>query len=140
MTSKREDIMAAIATLLAATTGVSGRVYRSRVDAVRREESPAIILEQLEDRVEFTSIGYFDWSMQFRVSVITRGDIPDRLADPVINDIYSRLMADRSLGGLVMDIEPVAISFRMSEGDLPACVSELNFTTKHRTSVTSLEL
>ena len=45
MASKREQILAALKTSLTNTTGVGTRVYRSRVAAVTRAESPAGALQ-----------------------------------------------------------------------------------------------
>jgi hypothetical protein len=44
MTTKREQILAAVDTLLAATAGATGRVYRSRQEAFGRNESPAVVI------------------------------------------------------------------------------------------------
>ena len=52
MTTKREQIMARLLTTLANTTGVSTRIYRSRVVPLSRGESPALILEPVSDTVE----------------------------------------------------------------------------------------
>ena len=52
MTTKRETILARIATVLAGTTGVSDRIYRSRVTALQRTETPSIIFEPQSDSVE----------------------------------------------------------------------------------------
>ena len=45
MTTKRESILAAIRTALTNTTGVSTRIYRSRVEPLARGELPAIVVE-----------------------------------------------------------------------------------------------
>jgi hypothetical protein len=45
MTTKREQILAAVNTLLAPTAGVSGRVYRSRQEAFSRSESKSVVIE-----------------------------------------------------------------------------------------------
>lgn len=50
--SKREQILAAIRSKLTNTTGVGTRIYRSRVEPLARQESPAIIVEPLKDRCE----------------------------------------------------------------------------------------
>ena len=41
MASKREQILAAIKTSLANTTGVGTRIYRSRAEPMARAESPS---------------------------------------------------------------------------------------------------
>ncbi len=43
MTTKREQIMARLLTVLANTTGVSTRIYRSRTVPLTRGESPELI-------------------------------------------------------------------------------------------------
>ena len=45
MTTRRETILAAVRTALTGTTGVSTRIYRSRVEPMARAESPAIVVE-----------------------------------------------------------------------------------------------
>ena len=47
MTTKRESILADIAASLAGTVQVGSRIYRSRVEAIARAESPAIVIEPI---------------------------------------------------------------------------------------------
>jgi hypothetical protein len=77
---KREQIIAAVATALAGTTGVSTRIYRSRAEAFARDEAPAIIIEPAADvpRGEPVSTCKIDWTLTIAVIVYTRGAIPDR--------------------------------------------------------------
>ena len=49
MASKREQIIAALKTTLAGTTGVSTRIYRSRIEPITNGESPAIVIEPVTD-------------------------------------------------------------------------------------------
>ena len=64
MTTKRENILAAIRTALTGTTGVGTRIYRTRVDPVARAESPAIIVQPIRDVcVQTTSLPKLDWTM-----------------------------------------------------------------------------
>ena len=49
MTTKRESILAGIRTALTNTTGVSTRIYRSRVEPLARGELPAIVVEPIND-------------------------------------------------------------------------------------------
>jgi hypothetical protein len=44
-TTKREQILSAVASVLAAAAGVNGRVYRGRQAAFSRNESPAVVIE-----------------------------------------------------------------------------------------------
>jgi hypothetical protein len=52
MSTKREQILARIMTNLIGTVGVSTRIYRSRVEALARSESPAIIVEWTKDECD----------------------------------------------------------------------------------------
>lgn len=139
MTSIREGILTYVASALAATSGVSGRVYRSREEAVSRGESPALLIKQGESKGDYSNYDFIDWATLFSVGVITRGATPDQLADPIINSIYAILMADRTLGGRVFDIIPQGIVPHVIEGDKPAGVTEVVFKVTYRTTSGSLE-
>jgi hypothetical protein len=139
MATKREQILAAITTALATTTGVNGRVYRSRVTAVQRAESPAIVVEPISDTpTQNTSLPTLDWSMRVRVSVIVRGDVPDQLADPVIDSMHAKMVADLTLGGYAIDVQPDEVSFNLVDADQPAGVIFNDYIVQYRTSVASL--
>lgn len=139
MTSKREDILAAVATILAGTSGVGGRIYRSRAEALRREESPAVVIEFVSDIPNYDNLNFMNWVLTFRVIIVTRGDIPDQLADPVAVSVYNLLMADRDLGGKVMDLLPGEQRMDIIEGDKPIGVLQGLWIAKHRTSQNALD-
>lgn len=136
--SKREAILAQIATVLAATTGVSGRVYRSRTEPLARDEAPAIVIEPVNDTAVQDTLATLSWSLTFSVAIIMRGLVPDQLADPILTDAHARLMADSALGGLAYDITPVNVSFEALPADKPAGVIVAIYACKYRTSLTSL--
>lgn len=139
MTTRRETILAAVASTLAGTTGVSTRIYRSRVEPMARAESPAIVIEPLSDTAEQnTSLPRLDWSLTVRISVIVRGAVPDQLADPTVESLHSKLMADLTLGGYAIDVQPLSVRFDMVEADQPAGVISCDYLIRYRTSVTNL--
>ena len=139
MTTRREQILSAITTALAGTTGVGSRIYRSRVEAFSRGESPAISLETINDTpATNTSLPTLDWSLTVRIAVIVRGAIPDQLADPIVESLHSLVMADLSLGGLAMDIIPASVDWQLIEADQPAGVVLCDYLIRYRTSVGSL--
>ena len=112
MTTKRETILAAIRTALTGTTGVSTRIYRSMVEPLTRQESPAIVVEPVSDSAEQnTALPTLDWSLTVRVAIIVRGDIPDQVADPIIESAHAKIMADLSLGGYAIDVQPISVTF-----------------------------
>ena len=119
--------------------GVSTRIYRSRVEPMARAESPAIIVEPVSDTAEQnTSLPTLDWTLRVRVVVIVRGNTPDQLADPTSESLHSKLMADLTLGGLAIDIQPTQVTFNLLEADQPAGVIFCEFDVRYRTAVNSL--
>lgn len=136
--SRREQILSAIATALASTTGVSSRVYRSRVEAFSRNEAPAIIIEPGPDRAQTYSICKLDWSLDVLVVVHTRGQIPDQLADPILVDAHDKLMADRTLGGLAIDIVPTLSDPQRDKADLTSLWQVNTYQVRYRTAVDDL--
>jgi hypothetical protein len=141
MTTKRERILRAIATALTPTAGVNGRVYRSRVTAVQRAESPAIVVEPINDTpTQNTSLPTLDWRMRVRVSVIVRGDVPDQIADAVIEDMHARMVRDLTVGGYAIDVQPDEVSFNLVDADQPAGVIFNDYIVQYRTSVASLSV
>ena len=139
MATRRESILAAIRTALTGTAQVGTRIYRSRVEPMARAESPAIVVEPVNDTAQQnTSLPTLDWSLTVRVAVIVRGNVPDQLADPIIDSLHTKLMADLTLGGLSMDIQPQEVAFNMVEGDQPIGVVTLDYLVRYRTSITNL--
>lgn len=139
MTTKRETILAAIRTALIGTTGVSTRIYRSRVEPISRGESPAIVVEPISDSAEQnTALPTLDWSLTVRVAVIVRGDIPDQVADPTVESAHANIMADLTLGGYAIDVQPINVNFELQEADQPAGVIMMDYLVRYRTSVTDL--
>lgn len=137
--TKREQILAAIRTTLTNTVGVGTRIYRSRVEPLARQESPAIIVEPIEDVCsQNTSLPTLDWSLTVRVAVVVRANIPDQSADPTVESMHSKLMADLTLGGLAIDVQPLRVEFQTVEADVPAGVVMCDYRVQYRTSVTNL--
>lgn len=139
MATKREQILARIATNLVGTVGVSNRIYRSRVEALARAELPAIVVEYIKDEAEMKgSLPYLDWLLIVRLTVVTRGNLPDQLADPTIESIHSKLLADITLNSLAFDIIPFRVEFDVLDTDLPTGISMLFYKVKYRTPLNSM--
>lgn len=139
MTTRRETILTAVRTALTNTTGVGTRIYRSRVEPMARAESPAIVVEPVSDQAEQnTSLPTLDWSLTVRISVIVRGEIPDQVADPIVESLHSKVMADLTLGGVAMDVRPVSVNFELVEADQPAGVISCDYLIRYRTANANL--
>ena len=140
MASLREQILAALKTKLTGTTGVAKRIYRSRPEAFSRAETPAIILEPISDTALDTNSIYekITWEFRVRVTVIVRGTIPDKVADPTSVSLYNKLMTDPTIGGLAIDIKPSQTSFEIVESDQPTGIISNEFDIEYRSSYNNL--
>ena len=139
MSTKREQILQAIRTALTNTVGVGNRIYRSRVEPLARQESPAIIVEPLKDTPQQnTSLPTLDWTLLVRVAVVVRANVPDQAADPTVKSLHAKLMADLTLGGLAIDVQPAPVEWQTVEADVPAGVVVCDYLVKYRTSVNDL--
>jgi hypothetical protein len=136
--TKREQILETIAEKLREIPELSESIFRSRVDALTRDESPAVLVEPLADQAEQTTIPRLDWTLTARVSVIVRGDSPHQIADPFVEAIHSRITEDLSLGGLALDVQPSNVSFQFLAADQIAGVVEMDFRIIYKTDLKNL--
>lgn len=119
-TSRREQILSEVATRLASTAGVNQRVFRSRAEAVSRGEMPCLIVEPIADTAEATGgMCKIDRRLTIKVAVLVHADIPDQAADPILVDLYPKLISpgDTTIGGLALDIEPIGDDFQFAATD-----------------------
>ena len=142
MILKRERILAAITTALAGTVQVGSRIYRSREEAFARNEAPALVIEPGIDTptVEPVSTCKIDWRFNVVVAVHTRGAIPDQLAAPIVVSVHLRIMADRSLGGLALDVLPGPVDHQREQADAAAGWTVLSYVVRYRTSIEDLSV
>ena len=134
----REQILSTIATKLASAPSIGAPVYRSRVTPLARGESPAVIVEPLQDQANQAVIPKIDWTMGVRISVIVRGAIPDQTADTIIGNIHAKMTADLTMGGYAYDVQPNTTSWEFVESDQPSAVVSYDFLILYRTSLTDL--
>jgi len=142
MASKREQILAALKTTLAGTTGVSTRIYRSRIEPITNGESPAVVIEPITDEPSTNNSSYLkiDWTLRVRIVVIIRGTIPDSVGDPTVESLFTKVLTDPTVGGLAKDIRPATQTFEVLEADTPAGIITCEFEIDYRTSYNSLSI
>jgi hypothetical protein len=138
--SIREQILAYIATtVLPGTVQVGSRIYRSRAQAYGRSEAPAISISPGEDnpanaqRTIGASLGKLDQVLPVLIEIYVRGDVPDQIADPIGVDVHARMMADRSFGGLVKDVQPDGWRPEYEQADATAGWIGHRFLIRYRT-------
>lgn len=141
MTTRREQILTTLATTLSSVAGVNGRVYRSRVEPIARNESPAVIIEPVSDQPTVPdAIGRMRWRLTVRVMVYVRANVPDQAADSIVESVYSKVMADTTVGGYAQDVYPTAVNFEMLEADVAAGVITNEFEIVYQTAYSDLTL
>lgn len=134
--SKSERILAAIATALAPTDGIAGRVFRDRWEAVARGEMPCLVVEPQGEDPQIIAIPNTDSSLLVAVDVLISGAPLSTLADPIRVDAHARLMADRSLGGLAHTIDPASVQWQAEPGEIG--ILSLGYRITYRTLTTDL--
>lgn len=134
----QEAIAAQFATLLAGIPGAT--IERSREAAVARSEGTVVIVRPEQATAEFRSktVGLLVWDLVIRVTVIARGATPDQVADPVIEAIHARVMADLTLGGRCAEIVPLSTSYDYEIADLTAVAVDQRFRARVLTNAASV--
>jgi len=139
MTSKRENILARILTIVTPTTGISNRAYRDRVVALTRAETPSILIEGVSDSAEQnTSLPTLDWSLTVRCSVIVRSSTPVTTSDATVVNMHSRIMADLTLNGYAIDVQPNNVDIQTIDSDQPTGVIACEYLVRYRTEINDL--
>jgi hypothetical protein len=138
MSSKREQILSALVTLLIGSTSAGSNVFRSRAASVTRDETPAIIVRPEEDVPEKQFAGVTIDLLTVAVDVYTRGDVPDQLADPVIAAAHTLIMADPTIGGLAAQIIKGPSKWEDADADQTAGKATFLYHVKYTTSIGNL--
>lgn len=136
--SIREQILQSLASTVATLPGVGGRVYRSRVAAFARDEAPALVIEAGQAIPTIQALCKIDWSMDLIVSSYARGTIPDTAADATLTAAHALLMADRTVGGLAINLAPGPVTTDLERADANSCWMTAVYTVTFRTSIHDL--
>jgi hypothetical protein len=133
--TKRESILAAVLTQLKTISSEiidDDSIVRSRVNPYQKSNLPAISVHPGPDKVENISIPFTDWSLIVRVKIYAGGDVPDSLADTIVEAVNDKMVEDTSLGGLTMDISPLSVTPEFDEGDVTFVEITSEFEIKYR--------
>lgn len=134
----REQIIQAIVTKLNGTTQVGTNIFRSRKEAIEAPELPALLIEPINDIPSAGALPRAIWELTFHVTAIIKADSPDTAIDPIIQDVYQRVMADQDLGGLTMDLMPATSSYQFVEGDMPRLIFAMQFKATYQSNLKDL--
>lgn len=137
MTTKREGILAQIASSLNSISGAD--LFRSRLSAFLKSESPAIHLTWASDVPEQITSPFLDWTLTVKVSAMVRADVPDSSADSLVADIHDAVMTDAVLNNLCIAINPGPVDLKLIQADSDAAVVTMDFLIQYRTELDDLE-
>lgn len=144
----RKGILIYIAQLL---EGVSdATVYRSREEALARDEGSGIIVKPEEEPVENRAMGG-PGGLALRnftvvITVITRaagaaeGPTADDVADPIQEAAHALLMADTTLGGLCSTLIEHSTKWDFEQADGTALACEMRYIVRYMTKASTLSI
>src|SRR5690348_2062458 len=106
MATKREQILAYLPELLRDEVGPGVPVVRRRRRPIGKTDGLLVNIVAEGDPRQDTGGNHFtDRVLTVDFQIHARGDDPESLADDVCDALHLRLMSDRTLGGLCMDLE-----------------------------------
>ncbi len=138
MSSKRETILARVVTALAGVSGVSTRIYRSRVVPLERNEFPALVVEPLADNPDVQSVNRITWVLTFAVSALVRSDTQETTLDPIMEDVHEQIIGDSTLMGMLVDLVPDGVDWQFIEADKPLGIATMRFRATYQTAYNSI--
>lgn len=146
MTTAFASVVGAIVAQLESATPVSQHIFRARMRVVPQQMTDAVVVRIQDAQVE-PAAGqgtYGIWATSVAIECYARANAstsPDVAVDALLESVVNRLMANRSLGGLVGDLVLSGINYDFDvDGESTACAT-VAFSIRHATaanSVTSL--
>lgn len=141
--SIREQLLQAVITTLAPiATAMGATLFRSPVNAILRENTPAIVVFPEEEKVASQNT-VTTRTLTIRVVALARevganeGEI---VADQLITACHAALMADNNLGGLCLKIRELGTEWDTEDADARAVAIPARYTIEYRTHVNDLTL
>lgn len=144
MTSMVSTTVAAMVATLSAGTPVASQIARVRLRPIAQTQGQAVIVRPLQAEVAEAALtpGYpVSWTSAISVECYARSGAdttPDVAVDSLVEAAFARLMADPTLGGVVLALQPKSIAWDFdADGDQTACAT-LIFNARHRTQGATL--
>lgn len=145
MSTVVEQIMTRLETVLADVDGVDAGVFRSRQEAVTRDEGTVLIFENVSTTLsEPYTTPHITWILSVKFTIIARedeiGTKADKIADTTLQDMHSLILNDATLDGLCISIYPRTISYQFIESDNNAVAVICDYEFQYRTSLLDLSV
>lgn len=131
MSSVRETILQAIATALTGATPAGAQVFRSRTEAMARDELPAIVVMPEGETDQLLGSGVNESTLAVDIAIHTRGEVPDQLADPVAVAIHGVLLASPAIAALVHQVRKNGSRWERDEADQAAGILTMTYAVRY---------
>lgn len=130
MTTLVSNAVAAIVAALNAGTPVAPQVARVRLRPLAATQALAVVVRPLQSDAAVNSTSPdlpVGWTSAISVECYARtsaATTPDVAVDSLLEAVYGRLMADTTLGGVVLSLAPQSISWDFdADGEQTACAT-----------------
>lgn len=140
MTSIVNTAVTAMVAALQSGTPVAPLVARVRLRPVAQATATAVVVRPLNSQVAEASLvpGYpVSWTSAIAVECYARSGTstaPDVAVDALLEAAYARLMADPTLGGAVLALQPQEVAYDFdADGEQTTCAT-LVFNVRQRTA------
>jgi len=115
---------------------VGTRIYRDRPEPLARNEMPALVISPEQEDDTTDALPFTRCSLKVNIDVLVNGAKLSALADPIRVSVHSKVMADRSLNGLVHDIQRNGSRWDANSGDIG--VLRMQYLVSFRTRTNNL--
>lgn len=130
MTSLVSNAVAAIVAALNVAPPVATQIARVRLRPMAQAQAQAVVVRPLQSDVttvsEYTSLPV-SWTSAISVECYARtgaATTPDVAVDSLVEAVYARLMADPTLGGVVVSLTPQSLSWDFdADGEQTVCAA-----------------
>jgi len=141
MTTRAEQILRTVAETLRATEGIDAdRIYRGLSAPLSTDSLPALVVEPIADYPEVRSFNSVYWTFRFQVVVLVLDEAPFESADSLVERVFSAVMSNPSLDGLVHLLEPSARDYSKEVEDLRAGRVHMSFMAKYFSPLNTLSV
>lgn len=145
MTTIINNAVTAIVAALSSGTPVASTIARVRLRPLAQATAEAVVVRPLQAQASPEFIlqpnGPVGWTTAIAVECYARSSVattPDQALDALVEAVYARLMADPTLGGAVLSLQPQDIAFDFdADGEQTSCAT-LVFNARHRASGATL--
>lgn len=143
MPSRAEQIIQAIVAVLTSPTMASvpaAQVYRDLDRALDAAVPAALVVESGDEPApDLATLGIAYRTLGVRVTALVKGANPATLADAPMLEAYGRILADRTLGGLAVDISEGETQRQTNVLETGVAAVAKHYQVQYRTDAYSLE-